>query len=134
MRSSHRADRLADELRVQLSQIIGRMRDPRIGFATLTGVRLSPDLRHARVHVSVLGTEEAQQQSLRCLAAARRYLRHELAQHLAFRFTPELTFELDRGFEHTSRVEDLLRRAKKKTTPPAEPPATPPSEQEPPAD
>ena len=70
MRPSHRAERLADELRVQLGQLISRMRDPRVGFATVTGVRLSPDLRHARVQVSVLGGEEAQQQSLRCLEAA----------------------------------------------------------------
>ena len=132
MKPSHRAERLADELRMQLGQLISRMRDPRVGFATVTGVRLSPDLRHARVQVSVLGGEEAQQQSLRCLEAARRYLRHELAEHLALRFTPDLMFELDRGFEHTSRVEKLLRRARKKTARSPEPPQKSPSEQEPP--
>ena len=133
MKPSHRAERLADELRMELGQLISRMRDPRVGFATVTAVRLAPDLRHARVQVSVLGSEEAQQQSLHCLHAARRYLRHELAHHLALRFTPDLTFELDRGFAHTSRVEELLRRAKKKTARRPEPPESPPpSEQEPP--
>ena len=132
MRPSHRAERLADELRAQLGQLISRMRDPRVGFATVTEVRLAPDLRHARVHVGVLGSEEAQQQSLRCLEAARRYLRHELAQNLALRFIPDLAFELDRGYEHTSRVEELLHRARKKTARPPEPPQEPPSEQKPP--
>lgn len=110
---SRRSERLADELREQLGQLISRMADPRIGFATVTGVRLSPDLRHARIQVSVLGAEEVQQKSLARLEAARNYLRHELAVHLALRFTPDLNFELDRGFEYTSRVEELLRRAKK---------------------
>ena len=114
MKQSHRAQRLADEVRMQLGQIVSRMRDPRIGFATVTEVRLSPDLRHARVSVSVLGAEQVQQASLKCLEAARSYIRHELAQHLALRFTPELTFELDRGFEQVSRVEELLRRTNKK--------------------
>ncbi len=113
MKTSHRAERLADELRMQLGQVIGRMDDPRIGFATVTEVRLSPDLRHARVQVSVLGAEEAQQQSLKCLQAASAFLRHQVARQLTLRFTPELSFELDRGAEYIERVEELLRRSRK---------------------
>ena len=117
MRDPHRAERLADELRTQLSGIVAEMGDPRIGLATVTGVELSPDLRHACVLVSVLGDEQAQRQSIRQLQAARHYVRRQLAQELALRFTPELTFELDRGLEYTERVEELLRRVEKQRRP-----------------
>ena len=113
MKPSHRTERLADEMRMQLGLIISRMGDPRVGFATVTEVQLSPDLRYARVLVSVLGEEDARKKSLETLEAARSYLRHELAKHLALRFTPDLAFVLDRGFEQVSRVEELLRRANK---------------------
>jgi ribosome-binding factor A len=109
----HRAERLGEEIRELLSEIVSGMGDPRIGLATVTGARLSPDLRHARVLVSVMGDEREQEQSLRRLEAARGYLRHQLALELATRFTPELHFELDRSLEYSSRVEDLLRRANK---------------------
>jgi len=114
-RISHRAERLADELRAALSVIVSGMADPRIGFVTVTGVRLSPDLRHARVMVSVLGDEAQQRASLKRLEAARQYLRHELAQEVALRFTPELSFELDLGVEYSQRVDELLRRAGKQS-------------------
>lgn len=114
MKPSHRSERLADEVRAQLGTIISRMGDPRIGFATVTEVRLSADLRHAHVLVSVLGDEEAQKQSIKRLEAAHHYLRHELAHQLTLRFTPDLTFELDRGLEYSARVDKLLRRASKK--------------------
>ncbi len=113
MRQSHRSGRLAHEIRIQLAQIVNRMADPRVGLASVTEVRLSPDLRHAHVLVSVLGREEEQQRSLMALEAARHYLRHQLAGELQLRFTPDLTFELDRSFEATSRVDELLHRAKK---------------------
>jgi ribosome-binding factor A len=113
MRDPHRAERLADEIRMYLATIVSGMGDPRIGLATVTGVRLSPDLHQAHVLVSVLGDERAQQQSIRRLQAAHRYIRHELAQELPLRFTPDLTFELDLGAEYTERVEELLRRAQK---------------------
>ncbi len=102
---------------MHLGRIISRMGDPRIGFATVTEVHLSSDLSHARVHVSVLDDEAGQKKSLEALESARNYLRHELAQCLALRFTPELAFALDRGFEQTTRVEELLRRAKAKSKP-----------------
>ena len=112
---SHRPQRLADDIRSRLGEIISQMADRRVGFATVTEVILSPDLRHARVYVSVLGPEEAQRQGLQALAGAHNYLRRELASQLALRYTPELAFELDRGFEQTQRVEELLRRAKRRT-------------------
>src|SRR5438876_11988343 len=95
----HRLERLADDIRTELAAIISRMGDPRVGFATVTEVHVSPDLRHARVLVSVLGDDEAQRKSLGVLTAARAYLRHELSQSLPLRYTPELALELDRGFE-----------------------------------
>ena len=114
MKTSHRSERLADEIRMYLGQIVSRMGDPRIGLATVTEVHLSPDLRHARVMISVLGEEAEQQKSIQALDAARAYLRHELARALNMRFTPELHFTLDQGFEQVARVEELLKRARRK--------------------
>lgn len=112
-RGSHRPERLADQLRAELGRIISQMADPRIGMATVTEVHLSPDLRHARVHVAIHGDDAVQKRGVGALEAARNYLRHKLAETAAVRFTPELLFVLDRGFDAVTRVEELLRRAKK---------------------
>ncbi len=117
MRDPHRAERLADEIRVQLSAIVAEMGDPRIGLAMVTEVRLSPDLRHAHVLVTVLGDEQAQQQSIHRLQAAHQYVRRQLAQELTLRYTPDVTFVLDRGPEYAERVEELLRRVDKQHRP-----------------
>jgi len=109
----HRAERLGEEIRELLSETISGMGDPRIGLVSVSEVRLSPDLRNAHVLISAIGEEKEQAESVRRLEAARGYLRHSLAQELALRFTPELHFELDRGLEYSTRVEELLRRAKK---------------------
>ncbi len=110
----HRSERLGDEVRMELGRIVSRMADPRVGFATVTEVQMSPDMRYARVFVSVLGDDAAQKKSIEALESAKSYLRHELAGQVALRYIPELVFTLDRGFEQTARVEELLRRARKR--------------------
>ena len=110
----HRHQRLADEVRVHLGRVISGMGDRRIGFATVTEVDLSPDLRHARARISILGDEEAQKRGLEAIESAKHYVRHELAKAIALRYVPELAFSLDRGFEQTARVEELLRRARRR--------------------
>ena len=112
---SHRAQRVADVIRRELSGLLEReAKDPRIGFVTVTHVEVTPDLRSARVAVSVLGDEPQKKESLTGLAAARGFLRHELAQRLGLRRTPELEFYLDQSLESEQRIEELLRQIQQK--------------------
>jgi ribosome-binding factor A len=110
-RPKHRPERLAELIRQTVAAFLtGSVRDPRIGFVTVTKVEVSADLGHARVWVSIMGTEEERAQSLEGLGSAARFLRAQLARELALRTTPELHFELDRGLEHAARIDDVLRR------------------------
>jgi len=92
--------------------ISGELKDPRIGFATVTGVDLSADFHHARVFVSVLGSADAQQKSLEGLISATGYVRHELGSRLRLRRVPELAFVLDHAAEENERLETILRELK----------------------
>jgi ribosome-binding factor A len=108
-----RAGRLADRIRAEVAEMIaGELKDPRIGFATVTEVDMSGDLHHARVCVSVLGNADAQQKSLEGLASAAGYIRYELGQRLRLRRAPELTFVLDQTAEEDERLETLLQKLK----------------------
>jgi ribosome-binding factor A len=92
----HRTERLADAIRRELGELIEyEVKDPRVGFATVTAVELSENLRRVRVLVRVPGDEQQQRTSLARLTAAEGFLRHELGQRLALRHTPEITFDLD---------------------------------------
>jgi ribosome-binding factor A len=93
-----------------LGEAIQDLKDPRIGFATVTAVRVSADLRHARVYVSVMGSEEEKVETLRGLESARSILRGELGRQIRMKYLPELTFELDTGPEEAQRLETLLRQ------------------------
>lgn len=110
-RPKHRPERLAELIRQTIAAFLtGGVRDPRIGFVTVTGVEVSPDLSHARVRVSVMGTEEERARSLEGLGSAAGFLRAQLSRELALRTSPELHFELDRGLEHAARIDEVLRR------------------------
>ncbi len=110
---SRRLKQVADLLREELSRLLEReVKDPGLGFVTLTGVEPSPDLRHARVYFSVLGDEEAVQQSQAALERAAGFLRRELGRRLTLRQVPELHFVLDRSGERAQRISDLLRQAR----------------------
>jgi ribosome-binding factor A len=107
--TSHRADRLADQIRGDVADLISRhLRDPRIGFTTVTRVELSADLQFARIFVSVLGDEDVKQQTLEGLARATGYVRHEMGHRLRLRRVPELVFVLDRGPEEALRLGRLI--------------------------
>jgi len=109
----HRAERLADRIRAEVAEIVSaELKDPRIGFATVTGVDMSADLHHARVSVSVLGSAEAQQKSLQGLISATGFVRHELGLRLKLRRVPELAFVLDHAAEENARLEMILRQLK----------------------
>ena len=103
---TEKVNRLARQV---LGEAISSLKDPRIGFATVTAVRVSPDLRHARVLVSVLGSEEEQKATMEGLERAKPYLRGELGRQVRMKYTPELHIELDHGPEDAQRLEAILR-------------------------
>jgi ribosome-binding factor A len=106
---SRRTERLGEEIKEEIAQMIaGELKDPRIGFVTVTRVELAADLRNARVYVGILGTPEERKKSLEGLQAASGFLRRALGQSLRLRYTPELSFKYDEGLEHTDRVARLL--------------------------
>lgn len=88
------------------------LRDPRIAFATVTSVEVTPDLRAARVHVSVLGDDAAASETMAALEDAKRHLRHELGERTELRFVPALEFVPDRSAERATRISRLLREAR----------------------
>lgn len=111
--TAYRQQRLADQLRAELSRIVLReMRDPRVGFATLTEVRLSSDLRHARVYVSVMGDDEEKEATLEALESAEGFLRGRIGQRMRLRHIPELAFVLDETLDRSERIERLLEADK----------------------
>jgi ribosome-binding factor A len=111
----HRHERLGEEIRNELGiMVAGELKDPRIeGLVTVTEVRVTPDLKHARVFVSVMGNEAEQKSTIRGLAAAVGYVRHELTERLQLRRAPEIHFTLDHSEEYRQRIDELLRQTKK---------------------
>lgn len=106
---SIRQERIQEQLVHELSEMIRRdLRDPRLGFVTLTGAEITRDLRHAKVFVSVLGEPEAQAQSLKALNSASGLLRGEFARRAHLRVAPEILFERDSGIERGQRIFELL--------------------------
>ncbi len=111
----HRSRRVSTAVKEELSEIIGfELSDPRLVTVDVTDVTVSPDSRHAMVKVSLGGNDHDQRQAMAALENARNYLRHELASRLSLRKTPELHFEPDHYPDAATRVEILLKRAKKK--------------------
>src|SRR5881392_1121919 len=104
-RPSHRPERVAELIRQTVAQFLtGHVRDPRVGFVTVTAVQVSGDLAHASIRVSVMGSDEEKAKTLEGLASAARFLRAQLSRELHLRTSPELRFELDRGLEHAQRI------------------------------
>lgn len=107
---SIRQERVQEQLVQELSEMIRRdIRDPRVGFVTLTGAEISKDLRHAKVFVSVLGDEPARKESLKALNSASGRMRGEFARRAHLRVAPELEFRLDQGVEHGQKIFELLQ-------------------------
>ena len=108
-----RTDRVNALLQRELGQIISEeLTDPRISFATVTSVEVTPDLRTARVHVSVLGDDEQRHRTLAALEGAKHHLRKTLGERTELRFVPDLAFIEDRSAERAARISSLLRQAK----------------------
>jgi len=107
---SRRTLQVGEFLREELTDIIRReMKDPRIGFYSITGVEVTPDLRSARVFISVLGSEEERTRTLAALRSAAGFLRHHLRPRMRMRQIPELEFRDDRSMEHAEEIARSLR-------------------------
>ncbi len=108
--TGHRTERVADALRAAIADLLAReIKDPRIGMVTLTGVDMSPDLKHARVFFSCLGDDAAHQRALAGLRSASGYIKAHAARQLKLRYTPEITFVFDPSLERADRLASLLR-------------------------
>jgi len=103
-----RMRRVNESVRQVLSEALLELKDPRIGFVTVTGVDTSPDLRHARVFVSVLGSEKKRRSSLAGLDAAHGVLQARISRELRLKRTPQLTFAYDPSVEHGMRMSRLI--------------------------
>ena len=107
-----RMRRVDESVRAVLSDAITKdLKDPRIGFVTVTGVKTSPDLRHARVYVSVLGEEPVREATLDGLRSAHGFLQSRLAGELTLKRTPALSFEYDESIDRGMRISELLDSA-----------------------
>jgi ribosome-binding factor A len=110
---SQRVERVGEVLKFELCELVRlKVKDPRLGFVTITNVEVSPDLRHAKVFVSSLGTPEEASRSVDILTRAAGFLRSELFKRVRLRFAPELSFKLDRSIEHSVRISQVLRELK----------------------
>jgi ribosome-binding factor A len=109
--SGDRMRRVDEAMREVLSDAItSELKDPRVGFVTVTAVDTSPDLRQARVYVSVLGTEPQRRRSLDGLRSAHGFLQRRVADELRLKHTPTLDFAYDDTAENAQRIHELLRR------------------------
>jgi len=100
--------RVDESIRQVLSESVGTLKDPRIGFVTVTGVRTTSDLKEARVYVSVFGNERKRERTLTALQAAHGVLQAQIARELRLKRTPQLTFEYDPSVEHGVRMTKLI--------------------------
>jgi len=104
-----RTGRVGEQIKKEISSLIQmELKDPRIGFVTVTGVEVTGDLSLARVYLSILGSEEEKAETLKSLQRAKGFLRTELGRRIRLRLTPEIEFRFDSSIEYGSRIEALL--------------------------
>ncbi len=113
--SELRSNRVAEQMKKELGDIIStKIKDPRIGFVTVTDVQVTGDLQQAKVFISILGNENQKKDTLVGLAKAKGFIRTEIGRRIRLRKTPEITFELDEALEYGNRIESLLREIKER--------------------
>jgi ribosome-binding factor A len=111
MAQGHRPDRVGDQIRQELSELLsrGEVHDPGIGFITLTRVQVTPDLQLARVYYTTMGDQSARKDTARALQRATPFLRRQVGGRLQLRRVPELEFRFDESVAHQDRIEQILR-------------------------
>ena len=106
---TRRQIQVGDEIKQIVSVLLQReLKDPRIGFVTVTSVQVTQDLKYARIHVSVMGSAEEQRATMDALTSARGFIRREIASRMEIRFVPEIQFRLDKGAEYSDQIARLL--------------------------
>jgi len=114
MQPSRRPQRLALQIQHEVSLMLARdMKDRRIGFVTVTGVQMSPDLRHAKIFVSLMGPVNERKESLETLHHASGWVRHELGQRIRMKFLPEIVFLADTSQDYGERIDKLIDEIQK---------------------
>lgn len=112
MPEGSRASRVSEEFREILAEEIPRLKDPRVGFVTVIGVKVTPDLRRARVFYSTLGDESERKATAAALRSARGHLRKLIGHQVRMKVLPDLQFEEDETLQSVERIEELLRRVR----------------------
>jgi len=108
MASPQRVARMREEVIKDTSDILRKMKDPRLGFVTVTGAEVTTDMRYVKIFVSVLGEEDAVERSMEALASGAGFVRSEIGKRIRLRHTPEITFRLDRSVQQGARIDQLL--------------------------
>lgn len=112
MPDAKRRDRVGEEFREILAEEIPKLKDPRVGFVTVIGVDVAPDLKRALVYYTVLGEERDRKATRAALRSASGHLRRVIGREVRLRVLPDLEFREDRTFEETERVDELLSKIK----------------------
>lgn len=117
--ANHRHERVAEEIAHEINAMLaGELKDPRLeGMVVVSEVRVQPDLKHARVFVSMRGTEKEQSDAIKALEHAAGFIKRELVERLQLRRLPEMHFALDHSQEYSERIERLLKEMKKDKPP-----------------
>jgi ribosome-binding factor A len=124
MAQGFRPDRLADQIRAEISELLARhVHDPGVGFVTLTRVTVTTDLQIAHVYYTTMADEAARKQTAKALTRVLPFLRRQLAGRLRLRRVPELDFRFDRSIEHQDRVERLIHEIQEERAARAEDPS-----------
>ncbi len=111
---AQRPERVQEAIRQEISKIVhDEIKDPRLGFITITGVELTRDLRHAKVYFSVLGEAKAKHLALKGLKSAKGHIKGLLADRINLKFMPEIEFKIDESIERTQRIYSILDKIKK---------------------
>ena len=109
MQPSRRPQRIALQIQHEVSLMLSRnMKDRRVGFVTVTGVQMTPDLRHAKIFISLMGSEEEKKESLETLNHAAGWIRHELGQRIRMKFVPDINFLMDTSQDYGERIDRLI--------------------------
>ncbi|KRG09735.1 30S ribosome-binding factor RbfA [Lederbergia galactosidilytica] len=108
-----RANRVGEQMKKELGDIIGRkLKDPRVGFVTVTDVQVTGDLQQATIFISVLGNENQMEDTLKGLSKAKGFIRSEIGKRIRLRKTPEIDFEFDESISYGNRIESILKELK----------------------
>ena len=111
-----RVEKLQELMKQEISQIIlQELKDPRIGFVTVTQVAVTGDLREAKVYVSLMGNEKQVEDCWKGLQSSLGYIRREIGQRIRLRFTPEISFALDKSLDYSAHIQELLLKVQKES-------------------